>query len=87
MAEWKSMESAPRDGTQVLLWAASWEMTWGIQIGHFVSPSWITSEGDVQENDEGFDPDADIDEGDEIDDEANLGPTHWMPLPQPPDNQ
>lgn len=86
MSEWQPIVSAPRDGTQVLLWAESWEMTWGIQIGGFMEAEqcWSTSEGTVDDNDEDFDPDAGIDEEDDFDEDANLGPTHWMPLPTPP---
>jgi hypothetical protein len=80
---WQPISTAPKDGTEVLLWAESWEMTWGVQIGHFDAFKWVVSEGAVSENDEDFDPEAEIDEND-FDDETNLGPTHWMPLPAPP---
>jgi Lar family restriction alleviation protein len=80
---WQPISTAPKDGTEVLLWAESWGMTWGVQIGHFDAFKWVVSEGAVSENDEDFDPEAEIDEND-FDDETNLGPTHWMPLPAPP---
>lgn len=86
---WLSIETAPKDGTQVLLWAASWEMSWGIQIGSFCDERdcWQTSEGSVADNDEDFDPDAEVDEDEDFADDENLGPTHWMPLPPAPEAQ
>lgn len=32
MSEWKAIDTAPKDGTQVLLWSAGWEMSWGVTI-------------------------------------------------------
>lgn len=86
MNEWQPIQSAPRDGRQILLWADAWEMTWGIQIGSFkeAEQCWAVCEGTVDDNDEDFDPEADIDEDEDFDEDANLGPTHWMPLPAPP---
>lgn len=81
---WRPIETAPRDGTQVLLWAEAWIMTWGIQIGLFENGEWHTSEGNVGDNDEDFDPSAEIDSDEDFDEDANLGPTHWMPLPPSP---
>jgi hypothetical protein len=80
---WQPISTAPRDDTPVLLWAESWEMSWGIQIGHFLEAEqcWVTSEGTVDDNDDDFDPTA---ESEDFDDDTNLGPTHWMPLPSPP---
>ena len=84
MSEWQKIATAPKDGTQVLLWAESWEMTWGVQIGYFCDAyqRWETPEGVVEDNDEDFDPNAEVFE--ESCDDINLGPTHWMPLPSPP---
>lgn len=77
MSEWQPISTAPKDGDQVLLWSEMWEMTWGIQIGRFEAGKWWCQEGSVGEDD-----------FDEIDEESGepvlLGPTHWMPLPEPP---
>lgn len=85
MGEWQPIKTAPRDGTQVLLWAEAWEMTWGIQIGYFMQPEecWATAEGTVDDNDEDFDPHAEVFDESILED-LNTGPTHWMPLPIPP---
>lgn len=82
---WRPIDTAPRDGTPVLLWAEMWEMTWGAQVGSYseLECMWETSEGRVQDNEIGFDPDAEFDEH-EFDEDSNLGPTHWMPIPTPP---
>lgn len=94
MTEWKTIDSAPKDGTEVLLWSPMWEMSWGVVIGYYQQGPWagvwVTSEGDAAENDPDFDPDAEVDSEDDFDDfgseedDKNMGPTHWYPIPNPP---
>lgn len=82
---WELIKTAPRDGTAVLLWAASWEMSWGIQMGSFEGGEWYTGEGSIPDNADDFDPDAEIDPDEECDLETNMGPTHWHRLPATPE--
>ncbi|WCS27286.1 DUF551 domain-containing protein [Methylobacterium sp. NMS14P] len=81
---WQPIATAPKDGTDVLLYAAAWDWTWGVQMGRFEQGQWFTGEGSVDENDAGFDPDAEVDEDVDPDELKNFGPTHWMPIPEPP---
>ena len=74
--EWQPIETAPKDGDAVLLWSDLWAMTWGIQLGFYMDGKWYCGEGEVAE-------DETEDLGDDIG-EVNAGPTHWMPLPDPP---
>lgn len=91
MSDWRDISTAPKDGTTILLYASSWEMSWGeIQLGHFEGDGegggeWYTGEGSVSENDPDFLPNEEIDLDDMLDWDENLGPTHWMPLPAPPE--
>ena len=74
MAEWMPIETAPKDETVVLLYCPeSWD-TDGVRVGWWTD-SWA--------------------QGGWFDDEAASGPltglygmpTHWQPLPSPPDSQ
>lgn len=76
--EWQPIETAPRDGSAVLLYqkkphaeVARYESdTNEIEVGFYSEEGWRVF---------GF-------HGDES--ERDFAPTHWMPLPQPPaDNQ
>lgn len=84
MSEWQSIKTAPRDGTEVLLWAEAWEMSWGVQMGRYLKleQCWATPEGTVDDNQDDFDPSAEV--FDESDPDLNQGPTHWWPIPDPP---
>jgi len=79
MSEWKTIESAPKDGTVVVLtWMEGgepqeqWPMQWGHIKRNGLFPGkvgmWTTSDGSITWNDSN--PDG--------------APTHWMPLPTPP---
>lgn len=84
--QWRPIAEAPRDGTRVLLWSEMWETTWGVQQAFFDknNEEWETAEGCVSEpylvcpEDEDGSEDYDADA-------LDLGPTHFMPLPTPPE--
>lgn len=71
MSEWQPIETAPKDGTEVLLFFVS-DVPWqasskGICIGFWGddgSNAWYAFESDSN---------------------ALGNPTHWMPLPPPPE--
>lgn len=96
MSDWQTIDNAPRDGTEMLLWSPMWEDSWGIVIGHFEGDGegggeWVTSEGECDDNEEGFDPHAELSEEEAallLDDDfdTNMGPTHWFAIPAPPAN-
>lgn len=69
MGEWQSIETAPRDGTRILLVHGSyiWLDTWW--KGDGTNSDWSSIVAWKQAT--GKTPDA---------------PTHWMPLPTPPEN-
>lgn len=63
-AQWQPIESAPKDGTIVLLCA---DVPWLIRMGYFEPDDrWYSIPQGSMENDQ---------------------PTHWMPLPSPPQEQ
>lgn len=70
MSEWQPIETAPKDGSSVLLWSEAWDMSWGVVIGSYDAGAWVTSEGQTADDDE--------------DEFGSIAPTHWMPLPPPP---
>lgn len=72
MSEWKPIETAPKDGTQILLGyfpepiyeGASTHESQEVAFWHGIHQKWC---GRVLLNAEG-----------------SFSPTHWMPLPEPP---
>ena len=75
--EWRDMDSAPRDGTEILLWCRVSEDTWSAKIGHFEgdgegSGLWAAH---VSPSSYNFSEDDDED--------GDYGPTKWLPLPTP----
>ena len=83
MSEWRTIDSAPKDGTEILLWTPE-----GIDVS-----CWSELEEDGQQSmghDAGFcglltcaDPGRHMGNP-EFFREAVNQPTHWMPLPEPP---
>jgi hypothetical protein len=73
--EWKPIETAPRDGTPILLWAPDYFENdphadvgeWSDRVG-----AWSSEVGMMEDGPIGDDPDL-----------CN-GPDNWMPLPLPP---
>lgn len=69
--QWQPIETAPKDGTDVLLWCAG-----AMEPSYALIASWVDFKGEA--------PDGWCD--------ASTGryndgcpPTHWMPLPSPPE--
>ena len=85
MTEWRPIETAPRDGTPVLLYIPgenSWnrldgtpDMVVGIWTNFSMETGWFSDCGDV---DQGYESTGAY----FVHDTHN--PTHWMPLPSPP---
>ncbi len=69
MAEWQPIETAPRDGTAVLLWLQDegFSVKGAWMPVHGNNPMWWIREMDISQSDDGF----------------HLI-THWMPLPDAP---
>jgi hypothetical protein len=72
---WQPIETAPKDGTHILLW-----MPWGLPERKGAPPGFMYlarwSYRDDPMLDRWIDPSDDDDIGE--------GATHWMPLPEPP---
>lgn len=84
MSEWRSIETAPRDGTEVL----GWRRDCGIILMRYSAPIDFLSENELEDMDEesAEAPDwmaADFISGSRMD--GSETPTHWMPLPDPPE--
>jgi hypothetical protein len=62
MSEWRDIETAPKDGTEILVWRKGW----GRHIAR-----WVNEWGDKYFR---------LASGRDI----LGGPSHWMPLPDPP---
>lgn len=73
---WRSIETAPKDGTRVLLFSPSYE---GNDGGDMVIARWVPPRGSGQCGD--FVWEIVLDAGTM----AESIPTHWMPLPAPPE--
>lgn len=68
MGEWQPIETAPKDGTNVLLVNRKGNMAVGLWNGRGVLEGWWLRGGSY--------PDVFFND--------HHGPTHWMPLPEAP---
>lgn len=78
MSKWQPIETAPRDGTAVLLyqpWKSGRET---LCIGHYAN-GWINQLCLYCAHDQARKFGGEI--GNEV---SHCDPTHWMPLPEPP---
>lgn len=70
MGDWLPIETAPQDGTAILVWDPGVETmliaSWG-KHNHVPLYGWVYG--------------ADVIGGEEVD---GCEPSHWMPLPEPP---
>ena len=77
---WQPIETAPKDGTEVHGWRRGWAHPAPV---YFISREYLAREyDDPLRMEEGWYPSCGF-----IFDlpEVTLEPTHWMPLPEPPD--
>lgn len=75
MGEWQPIETAPRDGSDILVYCGPLDPIWGIA-------SWYRDNPDVP---------AGLPEGwmmwhQATEDQRHTWPTHWRPLPSPPEH-
>lgn len=71
---WRPIETAPKDGTRLLLCNASHD---SVEVGFWDKGFYWTSRN-------GFDGEWTNGYCDEYERDVVLKPTHWMPLPEPP---
>lgn len=79
LTQWQDIETAPKDGTEILL---SNPTDGYVETGHFISPFEMIGD----ENDDT--PDWFTTSGEYLGSGGpeTTAPTHWMPLPAPPQN-
>lgn len=70
MSEWQPIETAPRDGSEILLWVGR---AWNGRLP-FVGSYWFGNETKGFWMNEFYN-------GGQV---PNFAPTHWRPLPAPP---
>ena len=68
MSEWQPIDTAPKDGTEILLGGLYAKKKWTQSVGSRVGEYWMSNDGG--------DP--------EWSSILFFKPTHWMPLPAPP---
>lgn len=86
MSEWKTIDSAPKDGTEVL----AWRVDCGPFIARYTSCDAFMTDNEIESS--GIDEEslfskdwfyADFIQGGRAD--GSETPTHWMPLPADPE--
>jgi hypothetical protein len=95
MTDWQPIETAPRDGTALLLFCpgvSSWNRKSGmpdIVTGLWENHCPVSTDGGPYEMGSWFSDIGDVDQGYESTgayfEHERLRPTHWMPLPEPPE--
>ena len=78
--DWQSIETAPKDGTEIWLYREDCDAF----LGRWIAPCDFLNEDEYKDADGWDEPDwffADFVHGGRVTDGA---PTHWMPLPDPP---
>ncbi len=83
MTEWQDIETAPRDGTEILVWRSDA----GVFLARYTSMDVFLTAGELEDYDDAdiYIEDwfyADFVQGGRLD--KSEAPTHWMPLPEPP---
>lgn len=84
-AQWQDISTAPKDGTEILMYREDC----GVFLARWISPSEFVTDGDTSDHfsneDEWYEPDwfgADFIAGYRVSNDGD--PTHWMPLTTPP---
>jgi len=68
MSDWQPIETAPKDGTNILLFNRAGNVAAGLWLSGALGTGWFLRGGNR--------PDTFFNE--------HFGPTHWQPLPEPP---
>lgn len=79
-SEWQPIESAPKDGSEILIWREDA----GCLLARWIAPCDFLHERELENIKDADEPDwfiADFVSGGRLDGGT---PTHWMPLPAPP---
>jgi hypothetical protein len=69
MSDWQPIATAPKDGTDVLLFAREGECAPSVYVGRWSTSAWYGAAWVAYEH---------------RSETEYLTPTHWMPLPAPP---
>lgn len=71
MQDWQSIETAPKDGTSILIWNGEHTIGyWAVSVKNFIFEGWTTGWETVSGYDVGYN--------------QIYGATHWMRLPLAP---